>query len=163
MGTSTAACPTLRCHAAARGVVPYISRPSVLLHQSSACGCERPSPVCRGSAEHLATVLRASLAAGQAAGTLVDAVGLHSGRLLAAMRGLVELLPWEPGRRAALCALACRSGALNRLVDLLRVCHSPYCLLPRIHIFSTEGDTHVPMLGTLSNSWTPSWFCIDRR
>ena len=61
---------------------------------------------CRGSSEHLATVLRAALAAGQAAGTLVGAVGLHSPRLMAAVRGLVELLPWEPARRAALCAIA---------------------------------------------------------
>ena len=78
--------------------------------------------VCRGSSEHLATVLRAALAAGQAAGTLVDAVGLHSPRVTAAVRGLVELLPWEPARRAALCAIACRTGALNRLLDLVRVC-----------------------------------------
>ena len=76
---------------------------------------------CRGSSEHLATVLRAALAAGQAAGTLVGAAGLHSPRLMAAVRGLVELLPWEPARRAALCAISCRTGALNRLLDLVRV------------------------------------------
>ena len=103
----------------------------------------------RGTSEHLATVLRASLAAGQAAGTLVGAVGLHSGRLLAAVRGLVELLPWEPGRRAALCALACRPGALNRLLDLLRVCPLSLCLLPLLHILYYVGAISVPMLGTL--------------
>ena len=67
-------------------------------------------------------MVRAALAAGQAAGTLVDTVGLHSPRVTAAVRGLVELLPWEPARRAALCALSCRAGALNRLLDLVRVC-----------------------------------------
>ena len=76
---------------------------------------------CRGTAKHLATVLRASLAAGQAAGTLVGAAGLHSLRALSAARGLVELLPWEPGHRAAICALSSSSGALNRLLDLVRV------------------------------------------
>ena len=76
---------------------------------------------CRGTAKHLATVLRASLAAGQAAGTLVGAAGLHSLRALSAARGLVELLPWEPGHRAAVCALSSCSGALNRLLDLVRV------------------------------------------
>lgn len=78
----------------------------------------------RGTSEHLATVLRASLAAGQAAGTLVGAIGLHSAWAMSAVRGLVELLPWEPGHRAALCALSCRAGALNRLLDLVRVRHT---------------------------------------
>lgn len=73
-------------------------------------------------------MLRAALAAGQAVGTLVDAAGLHSPRVTAAVRGLVELLPWEPTRRAALCALSCRNGALNRLLDLVRV-RSPFSIL----------------------------------
>ena len=75
----------------------------------------------RGTAQHLATVLRASLTAGQAAGTLVGTAGLHSLRVLSAARSLVELLPWEPGHRAAVCALSSCSGALNRLLDLVRV------------------------------------------
>ena len=49
------------------------------------------------------------------AGMRIDA------RLMAAVRDLVELLPWEPARRAALCAISRRTGALNRLLDLVRV------------------------------------------
>jgi len=75
----------------------------------------------RGSSEYVATLLRAALSAGQAASTLVHALGLQSGRVVSAVRGLVELLPWEPGRRAALCAVSCRNGALNRVLDLVRV------------------------------------------
>ncbi len=52
---------------------------------------------------------------------MVDALGVHSAEAVEAVRGLTELLPWEGGRRAAVCVLACMPGTLSRILDLVRV------------------------------------------
>jgi hypothetical protein len=75
----------------------------------------------RGSSEHLAATLRASMAAAQAAHALVEAPGLHSAAAADAARALAELLDWESGRSAAVCSLSNVLGALSRLLDLVRV------------------------------------------
>lgn len=75
----------------------------------------------RGSSEHLAATLRASMAAAQAAHRLVEAPGLHSAAAADAVRSLAELLPWESGCKAAILALTGVPGALSRLLDLVRV------------------------------------------
>ncbi|CAL8468510.1 g8050 [Coccomyxa elongata] len=86
----------------------------------------------RGSSEHLAATLRASMAAAQAAHRLVEAPGLHSAAVADAVRSLAELLPWEAGCKAAILALTCVPGALSRLLDLVREPVHPHS--------SKEGD-----------------------
>lgn len=61
------------------------------------------------------------MAAAQAALALVEAPGLHSAAAADATRALAELLNWEAGRAAAVCAVANVPGALSRLLDLVRV------------------------------------------
>lgn len=72
-----------------------------------------------GQAAQLAFVLKATLAANEAAKTLAEQP--HTTSASAAAFALVQLSGIEAGRRAVVTALTCVRGAVPALADLMKV------------------------------------------